>query len=111
MSSLCEGRMDYPSKPFDCWGMVKELRQKNFEEVMTARERGAVVATGGTGGGWILAGLGDHVYLPGEPYGAEISLYPELAVKCAAAVEERGYARDLCGYLRMYWGLLLLNPR
>jgi len=94
----------YPTKPFDCWKLAKEMRKDHYENVMTIKERGGVLICGGPGRG-IASGFGDDVVCwMGESYGAEVCRRPELARECAAEVERRGYARDLCGYLRMEWG-------
>jgi len=76
--------------------------------VATAKERGIPIIAGDVGG-VLASGLGEIVCLPGEAYGAEVARDPELASQCAADVERRGYARDLCGYMRMFWGSMFLN--
>ncbi|MFX0006939.1 MAG: benzoyl-CoA reductase, bzd-type, subunit O, partial [Candidatus Hermodarchaeota archaeon] len=58
----------------------------------------------------IPAGLGDDVYsLTGEPYGATVAFNDKLALECHEATEARGFARDLCSYMRNYWGSILIN--
>lgn len=96
--------MTYPTRRIACWGKAKENRIQHFMEVMSARERGVPVVTGSTGHAGVLAGFGEIAYLPGEPYAAELTQHPELADRCLAAVDQRGYAGDLCGYIRLYWG-------
>lgn len=100
----------YKTKPLESWGRAKELRQDYFRDVATAREKGKLVVTGGTEGFLELpSGLGEYVYLGGEPYGASIAAMPEFALQCEEVVEAKGFARDLCGYMRNYWGSMLLN--
>ncbi len=101
----------YPTKPLQCWQKAKELREKYYQDYATAKERGGLRWAGGA---WsfsaIPAGLGDDVYsLTSEPYGASIAHDPNFAVACLEATEAKGYARDLCSYMRAYWGSILLN--
>src|SRR3990172_13122751 len=98
----------YPTKPFDCWNLAKEMRKDHYEKVMAARDRGGFVIHGL--GGAMASALGeDVVCMMGESYGAEVCRRPELARECAAEVERHGFARDMCGYMRMEWGSMFLN--
>ena len=56
------------------------------------------------------AGLGrDVCCLTSEPYGASIAWDRDFSLECMEAVEKQGYARDLCSYMRNYWGSVMLN--
>lgn len=100
----------YKTKPLDCWRKAKELRQQFYREVATAHDEGKILVSGGSEGMMALpAGLGEYVYLGGEPYGASASTNPDFQQACSEAVEARGFARDLCGYMRMYWGSMFQN--
>lgn len=100
----------YQTKPLECWQRAKELRIEHFHEITTARDQGKLVVTGGADGFMALpAGLGDYVYLSGEPYGASVGTDPVFSPQCAEACEARGFARDLCAYLRNYLGSMFLN--
>jgi benzoyl-CoA reductase subunit B len=78
--------------------------------MITARGEEKLVITGGADTPQALvAGLGDHVYLAGEPYGATIATDPEFSERCVEAVEARGFARDMCGYMRNYWGSMYVG--
>ncbi|NIV34516.1 MAG: benzoyl-CoA reductase, bzd-type, subunit O, partial [Anaerolineae bacterium] len=33
----------------------------------------------------------------------------DFAAQCHEAAQAKGYARDLCAYMRNYWGSILLN--
>lgn len=100
----------YKTKPLESWQKAKELRLAHYKDVMTARERGKIVITGGTEGLVALpAGLGDYVYLGGEPYGATIATDPKFSQECSEAAESMNFARDLCSYMRNYWGSMLLD--
>ncbi len=101
----------YPTEGLKCWEKAKELRIKYYRDYMIAKERGGIRWAGNSPSiDAIPYGLGDDVYhLTGEPYGASIAYDKEFARKCHEAVEARGYARDLCAYMRNYWGSILLN--
>lgn len=92
------------------WRKAKELRNQVYQEILKAPRDGKLFISGCTGSFISLpAGLGDYVYLGGEPYGATVSLDPEFSQLCWEAVESRGFARDLCSYLRNYLGSMFIN--
>ncbi|MDY6856676.1 MAG: 2-hydroxyacyl-CoA dehydratase family protein [Thermodesulfobacteriota bacterium] len=102
--------MGYQVNALDCWKKVKELRTKHYEDIFKAKEKGKLLVTGGAAACFeILSGLGDYEYFQGEPYGATVGCFPDLSVEYSQAAEERGYARDLCAYMRLYWGSMFLN--
>ena len=101
----------YPVEPLKCWDKVKELRDKYYRDYVEAHDKGGIRWSGGA---WNLepipCGFGKDVYpLTGEPYGASIAFNRPYAAQCHAAAEEAGYPRDLCAYMRNYWGSKLLN--
>ncbi|MDI6707603.1 MAG: benzoyl-CoA reductase, bzd-type, subunit O [Candidatus Thermoplasmatota archaeon] len=102
---------EYPTEPLKCWQKAKKIREDYYKDFAAAKEKGGIRWAGGA---WsfsaIPAGLGDDVYcLTGEPYGASVAWNKEFALKCQEATEAKGYARDLCSYMRNYWGSILLN--
>lgn len=100
----------YPTKPLESWAKAKELRAEHYAEVRRAKEEGKLLSTGSLDAFVsILAGAGDFVHLAAEPYGASISTDTGFADKCTAAAEARGFARDLCAYLRNYWGSVFID--
>ncbi len=100
----------YKTRPLKLWQKAKELRLGHYKDVMAARQNGKLLVTGGTDGFSCLpAGLGDYVYLGGEPWGATISTNDAFALECAEAIEKRNFARDMCAYMRNYWGSMFLN--
>ncbi len=101
----------YPTEGFKCWEKAKELRLKYYKNYATAHEKGGIRWSGGAASlDCVPLGLGDDVYsLTGEPYGASVAYNKEFAKMCHDAVEARGYARDLCAYMRNYWGSVLLD--
>ena len=101
----------YKTEPLKCWNKAKELREKYYKDYTSAHERGGIRWTGGA---WsfdaIPYGLGDDVYpLTGEPYAASIAFNHEFSLRCLEATEAKGWARDLCSYMRNYWGSMYLN--
>ncbi|OFW30165.1 MAG: benzoyl-CoA reductase, bzd-type, subunit O [Acidobacteria bacterium RIFCSPLOWO2_12_FULL_60_22] len=101
----------YPTEPLKCWNKAKEIRQKYYENFATAHERGGLRWGGGA---WafdaIVAGLGEEMRLmTTEPYSASVAFNKELSAKCLEAAEAKGYARDLCSYVRNYIGSILID--
>ena len=101
----------YPTETLKCWNKAKEIRQQYYENYRTAHERGGLRYGGGA---WTLdaipAGLGEDVHLlTTEPYSASIAFNKKLSAKCLEAAESKGYARDLCAYVRNYIGGIILN--
>ncbi len=101
----------YKTEQLKCWNKAKELREKYYLDYASAHERGGIRWTGGA---WsfdaIPYGLGDDVYpLTGEPYAASIAFNKDFSLQCLEATEAKGWARDLCSYMRNYWGSMYLN--
>ncbi|MHA2251229.1 MAG: benzoyl-CoA reductase, bzd-type, subunit O [Candidatus Kariarchaeaceae archaeon] len=101
----------YETEPLKCWSKAKKLRLDYYENYRTAHEKGGIRWAGGA---WtfdaIPAGLGKDVYgLASEPYGASIAFERDLSMLCLETIEAKGYARDLCSYMRNYWGSVLLG--
>jgi benzoyl-CoA reductase subunit B len=101
----------YKTEPLKCWKKAKELRLNYYKKYATIKEKGGIRWAGGA---WafdsIPAGLGDDVvHITGEPYAASIAWNKEFSNRCLAAVEAKGWARDLCAYMRNYWGSMYLN--
>jgi benzoyl-CoA reductase subunit B len=101
----------YETRPLECWGKAKEIREKYYREYASAHENGGLRWAGGAWTfGAIPCGLGEDVFsLTSEPYGASIAANKEFSLRCLEATEKAGYARDLCSYMRNYWGSILLN--
>ncbi len=102
---------EYKTEPLKCWPKAKELRLKYYKDYQQAREKGGIRWTGGA---WsfdaIPAGLGRDVYnVTGEPYAASIAFDRKLSLECLEAAEAKGWARDLCSYMRNYWGSMYLG--
>ena len=101
----------YKTESLKCWPKAKEIRSNYYRDYARAKEKGGLRWCGGAWSfGAIPAGLGNDVYpLTGEPYAASIAFDKEFSTQCLEAVEKKGYARDLCSYMRNYWGSILLN--
>lgn len=101
----------YKTEPLQCWNKAKEIRLNYYQDYAQAHEKGGLRWCGGAWSfGAIPCGLGDDVYpLTGEPYAASIAFNKDFSLRCLEAVEKKGYARDLCSYMRNYWGSVILN--
>ena len=101
----------YKTSPLECWGKAKEIRQNYYRDYAQAHEKGGLRWAGGAWTfGAIPCGLGEDVWsLTSEPYGASIAADKAFSLRCLEATEKAGYARDLCSYMRNYWGSILLN--
>lgn len=101
----------YPTERLKCWGKAKTLRENYYKDFAEAHDKDAIRWAGGA---WsfdaIPSGLGEDVYcLTGEPYGATVAANKDFALACQEAIETKGFARDLCSYMRNYWGSVILN--
>lgn len=101
----------YKTEPLKCWKKAKELRESYYRNYATAHEKGGIRWAGS---GWafdsVPMGLGEDVYsLTSEPYGAAVASDPKFSLQCLEASEKAGFARDLCAYMRNYWGSIILN--
>jgi benzoyl-CoA reductase subunit B len=101
----------YPTESLKLWGKAKQLREQYYKNYATAKEKGGLRWSGSA---WALdalpAGLGDDVYsLTGEPYAAAVAHDKKFAKECMDAAESVGFARDLCSYMRIYWGGMHLD--
>ncbi len=101
----------YPTEPLKLWKKAKELREQYYQDYARAKENGGLRWSGSA---WALdalpAGLGNDVYsLTGEPYAASVSHDRKFAKECMDAAEAYGFARDLCSYMRIYWGGMHLD--
>ncbi len=101
----------YKTKPLECWNKAKEIRQNYYRDYAKAHEKGGIRWAGGAWTfGAIPCGLGDDVYsITSEPYAASIAADKEFSTRCLEATERAGYARDLCSYMRNYWGSILID--
>jgi benzoyl-CoA reductase subunit B len=101
----------HKTEPLKLWNKAKELRLKFYEDYAKAHEKGGLRWAGGA---WTLdaipRGLGDDVWsITSEPYGASIAFNKQFSLRCLEATERAGYARDLCSYMRNYWGSIILD--
>ncbi len=104
-------KQKYETQPLKCWGRAKEIRENFYRDYAQAHEKGGLRWAGGAWTfGAIPCGLGDDVWsITSEPYAASIAANKEFSMRCLEATERAGYARDLCSYMRNYWGSVILN--
>ncbi len=101
----------YKTEPLKLWEKAKQLRLDYYKNYAQAHEKGGLRWAGGA---WTLdaipRGLGDDLWsITSEPYGASIANKKDFSLRCLEAAEKYGFARDLCSYMRNYWGGILLN--
>jgi len=101
----------YKTETLKCWNKAKEIRNNFYKDYANAHENGGIRWAGGAWSfGAIPCGLGKDVFpITGEPYGASIAFNKEFSIRCLEAAEKKGYARDLCSYMRSYWGSIILD--
>lgn len=101
----------YKTEPLKLWQKAKELRQEYYRNYAQAHEQGGIRWAGGA---WTLdaipRGLGNDVWsITSEPYAASVAFNKPFSMRCMEATEKAGFARDLCSYMRNYWGSVILN--
>ncbi len=101
----------YKGEPYQTWKWAKEMRVNYYRNYGEAHAKGGLNVAGGA---WsflpVVAGLGDDAYyLSAEPYGASTAFDTDFSLKCMEALEAKGWAVDLCGYMRNYVGSCLLG--
>ncbi len=96
----------YETRPLECWQKAKELRMKQWQDIMTAGENKKLLVSGMVNGAApLVMGLGDDVeYMASEPLSATTLADASFSNECQEVLEAKGYARDLCGYMRAYMG-------
>lgn len=101
----------YKTAPLKLWNKAKEIRKNYYLDYAKAHEKGGIRWAGGAWTlGAVTAGLGDDVWsITSEPYAASIAANKDFSMECLEAVERAGYARDLCSYMRNYWGSIILD--
>lgn len=103
--------MQYKTEPLETYNWGKEMRLKHLQDPAQAKAQGQFFALGNMN--WpkeLLAGIGDFVYLAGEPLAVAMTREGSgMLGQCVEEVERRGYMRDMCSYMRVYWGSMFLN--
>lgn len=105
--------MDYHTEPLETYNWGKEMRLKHLQAPLKAKEEGKLLVVGNMNfPKEMVAAIGDFVYLAGEPWSVAASREGEadsLAPQFVEEVERRGFQRDMCSYMRLYWGSMYLN--
>lgn len=101
----------YRTEPLKTWQKAKELREKYYRDYAEAKKSGGLRWMGSA---WafdaVPAGLGRDVYcITGEPYAATCAFDRPLSREFLKASQNFGFARDLCSYMRNYWGSILVD--
>lgn len=101
----------YKTEPLKSWNKAKEIRANFYKNYAQAHDKGALRVAGGA---WtfdaVPAALEKPVhFLTSEPYGASLAHNKALSLRCLEAAEKYGYARDLCAYMRNYWGSIIVD--
>lgn len=104
--------MSYETRRLEVYQRAKGYRLKIFEDARKAKEQGKILVVGSMNFPKdVLAGLGHFEFLGGEPYAVSVVREgePGLALRCLEEVERRGYMRDMCSYMRVFWGSMFLD--
>lgn len=106
--------MVYPTERWKCWDWAKKTKQKQLREdtVEIKKKKGrSILALGSLTHDRFFKYFDDleSAFIPGEPYGAEVGRNVDFSRACCEEVERRGFAGDLCSYIRNYWGSAFLN--
>ena len=111
MSTVKWQTKEYPTEPLKSWNDAKGLRSKFYQAYVDAHDKGGIRYAGSTiGFHSIMRGFGKDVYnLAGEPYGATTAFFKDFSIQCEEACEKAGISRDLCSYMRNYWGSVIMN--
>lgn len=104
--------MQYKTEPLQTYNWGKEMRLKHLNDMALAKTTGKLLVLGNMN--WpkeLLAGIGDFVYIAGEPLAVAVTREggPRMLGQCTDEVEKRGFMRDMCSYMRVYWGSMFLN--
>lgn len=102
----------YRVEPLETYRWAKEMRAKHFKEVIKAKEEGRFLVAGNMNAHKdLMAGIGDFVFMGGEPWAVAAIREGEkgLALPALEETEKRGYARDLCAFTRVFIGSMFLG--
>ena len=93
------------------WPKAKELRNDFYRKYVEAKDKGGIRYAGGAiAFHAVPAGLGKDVCnLTGEPYGATCAFVEPFGIAMQEACDKAGIPRDLCAYMRSYWGSIITD--
>ncbi len=98
----------WETRPLDSWAKAKELRAKFYQNEANAKEQGMFLVEGDDA--TTCAGIGNCHVVFCNPLGASIANEgSDFARQCRAATEERGYGRDIGGYILNALGAMFSN--
>jgi benzoyl-CoA reductase subunit B len=103
---LIDGAL-YPTKPLESRKRAREIRDRFYQELMSAREDGKLVLSAGMRVPFeLVSGFGDFECIS-EHFSNVVSLDQEMAQRYNEAFESRGFARDFCSLSRLYLGAMV----
>lgn len=95
----------YPTKPIECWNMMKDLRRAHFRHTWEAHSKGDVVILGIFE--WFLclfSGLGDFANPSYGPYHTVFMRNQAELIKNLEYTEQLGFTHDVCSAMRSHLG-------
>ncbi|MFC1533703.1 2-hydroxyacyl-CoA dehydratase [Thermodesulfobacteriota bacterium] len=94
----------YPTKPFESWARMKELRKGHFWHTWRAHDEGELVVMGQPTLDAILSGFG-NVATPGyDPNFNRVLRDVDKVLELQEAVDAQGYGNELCSAMRLQLG-------
>ena len=101
----------WETRLLDCWAKAKELRAQFYNTEKDAKQQRKFLIGGGDGIQQSMGpGFGNlHLVHPNPEAASIANTSDAYSRECRAAVEARGYGRNLCGYHADYIGAMLIN--
>ncbi|MEK7271090.1 MAG: 2-hydroxyacyl-CoA dehydratase family protein, partial [Planctomycetota bacterium] len=100
----------YPTRPIQLWGKMKELRRQHFRNIWQAHDQGRLITMGMSEAFLSLpAGFGDYAASSYGPYFTGIMRDRAGAIKVLEATEARGFGRDVCCAMRVHMGQVYMG--
>lgn len=101
---------EYRSQPLATLEQCKKLVRDFYLNISRAKEDGAFLCMGSTMTPTpILAGIPNLRFLLHEAYSGVAASNRSFSQECCETVEARGFGRDICSYVRMFWGSIFLD--
>lgn len=101
---------EYPTRPLECWGKMKELRRRLFRLSWEVREQGGVVIATQQLPFALVAGLGPFGRRLYGPYFGKAMRQPEIVTSYHEVADTAGFpAQVMCSSMHHYLGELLLG--
>ena len=105
--------MEYHAEPLDTYNWAREMSRKHLQDPVHAKEQGKLIVAGPMQfPKELLAAVSDFVYCAAEPWSMVASRDGEsdsLTSRCLEESKRQGFQQDMCSYMRLYWGDVLLH--